>query len=59
MALAKKYGVEVDIKVFSRVGESLKEYIRTNKIDVALLDVELDKSSGIAVGKYLKLKLRT
>lgn len=54
MALAKKYGVEVDIKVFSRVGESLKEYIRTNKIDIALLDVELDKSSGIAVGKYLK-----
>ena len=41
--LASKYSVGLNVKSFSFAGENLAQFIRENRIDVALLDIDEDE----------------
>ena len=51
--LARKYSVGLNVKSFSFAGENLAQFIRENRIDVALLDIEVGKRNGIAIGREI------
>lgn len=51
--LAKKYNIEINVKVFTNVGDLLYQYIKEESIDLALLDIEIGNHDGVKVGKKI------
>lgn len=52
--VAKKYNVKLHIHSFRSVDDTLMQFIRENRIDVAFLDIEVGNRNGIVVGRELK-----
>lgn len=51
--LANKYSVGLQVKTFTYAGEGLAKHIHDERIDVALLDIEVGNRNGIAIGNEI------
>lgn len=53
---SRKFKKSVHLHCFSQVNEKLYQLIDSNQIDIAMLDIDLEKASGIELAKRLQVK---
>lgn len=56
-AVNKKLNIECNVSVWHKGSELTEQLINKNRVDLLFLDIELEESNGVNIGKFIREKL--